>query len=168
MPASGTTPLDTRRGPGACSSMQAASADAGALFQRLIHLAAEVEARLEAAVAPTGLSLAKLGVLQHLVEAGEPLALGQLAERIACVKSNVTQLVDRLEADGLVRRETAPSDRRVVRAVITAAGQARFEEGVRARARAEQRLAARIPLELRPAIADLVSALAEPTPADRG
>ena len=133
--------------------------DPGPLFQRLLHVAALVEARLEGAVAPTGLSLAKLGVLQHLVEAGEPLALGQLAERIACVKSNVTQLVDRLEAEGLVRRETDPSDRRVVRAVITPEGQRRFAEGARARARAEQELAATIPAGARPAIAELVAAI---------
>ena len=30
----------------------------------------------------------------------EPLPLSQLAERCSCVRSNITQLVDRLEADG--------------------------------------------------------------------
>src|SRR5512135_2610723 len=106
--------------------MQPVAPDAGALLHRLMQAAAVVEARLEEAVAPSGLSLAKLGVLQHLVEAREPLPLGQLAERIACVKSNVTQLVDRLEAEGLVVREIDPLDRRIVRAVITAAGRRRF------------------------------------------
>ena len=43
----------------------------------------------------------KLAALHHLTQAGESLPLGQLAERLSCVKSNVTQLVDRLEADGL-------------------------------------------------------------------
>ena len=133
--------------------------DPGTVFQRLMHVAALVEARLEGAVAPTGLSLAKLGVLQHLVEAGESLALGQLAERIACVKSNVTQLVDRLEAEGLVRRETDPSDRRVVRAVITPEGQRRCAEGARARARAERELSATIPAGAHPAIAELLAAI---------
>jgi len=140
--------------------MQPVPPDPGALFQRLLSAASVVEARLEDAVAPVGLSLAKLGVLQHLVEAGGPLPLGQLADRIACVKSNVTQLVDRLEAEGLVRRETDRADRRIVRAVITPEGQKRFEEGTRARVRAEQELAATIPAALRPAAAELLAALA--------
>ncbi len=140
--------------------MQQDPADVGAFFQRLIHAASLVEARLEEAVSRTGLSLAKLGVLQHLVDAGEPLPLGQLAERIACVKSNVTQLVDRLEAEGLVRRETDSEDRRIVRAVITAAGCARYAEAVRAREEAEQRLAQAIPAELRPGAAELLAGLA--------
>jgi DNA-binding MarR family transcriptional regulator len=143
-----------------------ASAEAGALCQRLIQSAALVEARLEAAVAPSGLSLAKLGVLQHLVEAQSPLPLGQLADRIACVKSNVTQLVDRLEAEGLVRRETDPSDRRVVRAAITAAGRERCAEAAAARSRAEAGLAAGLSPALGAALADLLSVLQREVPAD--
>jgi DNA-binding MarR family transcriptional regulator len=73
--------------------------DAHHLLFSVLHVAEHVQERLETALAPTGLSLAKLGALRHLAEADEPLPLGQLAERIACVKSNVTQLVDRLESD---------------------------------------------------------------------
>jgi len=62
-----------------------------------------------------GLSLAKLAALHQLTAAGESIQLGQLAERLACVKSNVTQLVDRLEADGLVNR-TADSQRSAIAA----------------------------------------------------
>lgn len=94
-----------------------------------MHVAGHVQEELERALEPTGLSLAKLGALRHLAEADEPLPLGQLAERIACVKSNVTQLVDRLEADGLVRRVPDPDDRRSVRAAITDEGMARFRAG---------------------------------------
>ena len=65
-----------------------------------------VEEHLEAALEPLGLSLAKLKVLAELVAAGEPLPLRTLAERCACVRSNITQLVDRLEADGLVVART--------------------------------------------------------------
>ena len=79
--------------------MQASNvSDAHQLLSSVLHVAAEVQSRLEASLAPTGLSLAKLGALRHLAESNEPLPLGHLAERIACVKSNVTQLVDRLEA----------------------------------------------------------------------
>ena len=58
-----------------------------------------VEAGLEASLEPLGLSLAKFGALSQLAAAGEPLPLSTLAERRACVRSNITQLVDRLEAD---------------------------------------------------------------------
>jgi DNA-binding MarR family transcriptional regulator len=107
------------------------------LLFAVIHVAGMIQDRLEAALAPTGLSLAKLGALRHLAEANEPLPLGQLAERIACVKSNVTQLVDRLEADQLVRRVPDPSDRRSVRAEITDEGRSRYEAGMQALEAAE-------------------------------
>jgi DNA-binding MarR family transcriptional regulator len=41
----------------------------------------------------------------------------------------VTQLVDRLESDGLVRREADPTDRRSIRAVVTDAGRDREKAG---------------------------------------
>ena len=69
-----------------------------------------LEARLETAIEPFDLSLAKFGLLARLASAGEPMSLRALAERCACVKSNITQLVDRLEAEGLVSREGDPQD----------------------------------------------------------
>ena len=86
-----------------------------------------VEARLEASLEPLGLSLAKFGALAQLAAAGEPLPLSTLAERRACVRSNITQLVDRLEADGLVKRSDDPRDRRSVRAELTDEGRARYD-----------------------------------------
>jgi DNA-binding MarR family transcriptional regulator len=111
--------------------------EAHQLLSSFMQVAGVIQERLENALEPTGLSLAKLGALRHLAEADEPLPLGQLAERIACVKSNVTQLVDRLEADGLVRRVPDPADRRSVRASITAEGRERYNAGVLALDQAE-------------------------------
>ena len=99
------------------------------MWAALLHAAQRVEAQLEAALAEHGLSLPKLAILGHLVEAGEPIPLGRLAERRACVKSNITQLVDRLETEGLVERLSDSADRRCVRAAITKAGRERFERG---------------------------------------
>lgn len=93
----------------------------------LLDAARAVEARAEGALAAAGLSLAKLGALRHLVLAAEPLSLTQLAERHCCGKSNVTQLVDRLEADGFVARVPDPDDRRTTRASVTEAGHAAYE-----------------------------------------
>ena len=39
--------------------------------------------------------------------------MGRLAETLACHASNITGLVDRLEARGLVRRQPSADDRRV-------------------------------------------------------
>jgi DNA-binding MarR family transcriptional regulator len=96
----------------------------------LLHVAARVEGYVESRLASVGLSVPKLEALHQLVVSGEPLPLGQLAERLACVKSNVTQLVDRLEADGLVARAPDPNDRRSRLAVITETGRASYSAGI--------------------------------------
>src|SRR5512146_3169731 len=77
------------------------------------------DSRLDAILADQGLSIAKLSLLRELCDASEPVPLGQLAERLDCAKSNVTQLVDRLEHEGLVRRVPHPDDRRCIRATVT-------------------------------------------------
>jgi len=95
----------------------------------VLHASSVLEGRVEARLSDVGLSLAKLAALHRLTEAGESLPLGQLAERLSCVKSNVTQLVDRLEADGLVSRTGDPNDRRSRLAVLTEAGKAAYSKG---------------------------------------
>ena len=95
----------------------------------LLGAAQAVEARIESSLSPLGLSLAKLNVLGILVGSNTPLTLGELAQKLACVRSNVTQLVDRLESDGLVRREADPADRRSIRAVVTDTGRDREKAG---------------------------------------
>jgi DNA-binding MarR family transcriptional regulator len=95
----------------------------------LLGAAHAVEDRIESSLSPLGLSLAKLNVLGTLVGSNSPLTLGELAQKLACVRSNVTQLVDRLESDGLVRREADPADRRSIRAVVTDAGRDREKAG---------------------------------------
>ena len=102
------------------------SAHGCALTLLLLDAARAVEARAEGALGEIGLSLATLGALRHLVLAPEPLTLSQLAERHCCGKSNVTQLVDRLESDGLVARESDPEDRRTIRATVTESGRTAY------------------------------------------
>jgi MarR family 2-MHQ and catechol resistance regulon transcriptional repressor len=114
------------------------------LTLELVGAMHSVATRLEDALDPLGLSLAKFGALSKLVAAGEPLPLSALAERLACVRSNITQLVDRLEADQLVVRVQDPSDRRSVRAELTAQGRALHTEGLRALEAAERDLLDRL------------------------
>lgn len=106
----------------------------------LLHTAGAAEGHVEAKLADAGLSLAKLAALVALREAGESLPLSHLAERLSCVKSNITQLVDRLEADGLVSREADPKDRRARLAAMTAAGREACDIGVRIQQEAERAL----------------------------
>jgi DNA-binding MarR family transcriptional regulator len=115
-----------------------------------------LEDALEERLSGVGLSQAKLKVLTSLVQAGEPLALRELAARNKCVRSNVTQLVDRLEAEGLVRRIDDPNDRRSVRAEITAAGIDRQGRGELLVASQEAEFAARFSADQRKALAALL------------
>ena len=91
--------------------------------------------------------------------AGEPLPLGTLAERCACVRSNITQLVDRLQAEKLVVRSDDPRDRRSVRAELTAEGRSRQAAGLEALYEAERALVARIPRRHREAFLESLQAL---------
>src|SRR3954466_6587256 len=67
------------------------------------------------------LAPAQLGALKAL-DPDEPVPMRELALALACDNSNVTGIVDRLEARGLVERRAAPHDRRVKMLVVTPAG----------------------------------------------
>jgi len=51
-----------------------------------------------------------------------------LAGQTSLSTSGVTRVVDRMDRDGMVRREACPSDRRSSYAVVTAAGRQRLDE----------------------------------------
>jgi DNA-binding MarR family transcriptional regulator len=110
----------------------------------MLHAARAVEAEVEAKLNAIGLSTAKLAALQTLSEAGEALPLSQLAARLSCVKSNITQLVDRLEADALVARQVDPKDRRTRLATLTTAGRKAVKEGTRVLDTTERQVLARL------------------------
>ena len=77
--------------------------------------------RVGAELGRLGLSFAQAHALRML-EPDEPLPMSALAERLFCDNSNVTGIVDRLEARGLVERRSAEGDRRVKALTITPAG----------------------------------------------
>jgi DNA-binding MarR family transcriptional regulator len=131
----------------------------GGLTRTLMATAHAVEAQLEAALEGAGMSLAKVTVLRHLVQAGEALPLSQLAERSACVRSNMTQLIDRLEADGLVRRVSDPNDRRSVRATLTRAGQRRHDQATTLLAAREAEIVAALDAGERALLGELLARL---------
>lgn len=95
----------------------------------LLQAAKGLEERVERVLGEVQLSIAKFGVLSHLVDAVEAIPLSELASRVNCVRSNVTQMVDRLEAEGLVRRMANPADRRIILAELTDLGRRRQTAG---------------------------------------
>jgi DNA-binding MarR family transcriptional regulator len=105
------------------------TAATSSLVDSLIQLARRLEEGIEEALATVDLSAARFGVLDQLVRADRPLALSELAARLCCVRSNMTQLVDRLELDGLVSRVADPHDRRCIRAELTALGREKQAAG---------------------------------------
>ena len=126
---------------------------------RVIGAAHEVEGKLEGALGSIGLSLAKLNVLKALADTDEPLPLSHLADRCCCVRSNITQLVDRLEAERLVERLPDPADRRSVRAALTPAGRERHAEAVRIVGETERQVFAGLGEEDRRALTRLLGRL---------
>jgi len=111
----------------------------GATLYGFLEVAERLFERVSTVLGVVGLSYAKYEVLQHLSDAGGPVSLGTLAVGQHCARSNITQLVDRLQSEGMVRRVDDPDDRRSVRAELTPLGTAKAAEGREqlARVRAE-------------------------------
>lgn len=108
------------------------------VLQELIRASHDALSRTDRDLAAVGLSLPKLVALQMLTDAGGALSLGELAGRLSCARSNITQLVDRLEADGFVTRGAHPSDRRGRCAVLTKAGRAACLKGAAVQRKSER------------------------------
>ena len=105
------------------------SSATGATLFTFLDVAERLYGRIAEALKAAGLSYAKYDILDQLKRADKPLHLRVLAEGQGCAASNITQLVDRLEAEGLVVRIDDPDDRRSVRAQITEQGLIHAEEG---------------------------------------
>ncbi|PKV85578.1 MarR family winged helix-turn-helix transcriptional regulator [Streptomyces sp. TLI_146] len=73
--------------------------------------------RAAAEHALTGAQARVLGLLSL-----EPVPMRQIARKLKCEPSNVTGIIDRLEARGLVERRPDPADRRVKLAAPTEEG----------------------------------------------
>ncbi|MEV4680717.1 MarR family winged helix-turn-helix transcriptional regulator [Streptomyces kurssanovii] len=89
------------------------------LLERLARAAAGYYRDLAAAAAVQGLTMTQAKMLILL---RQPLPMRALAGLLACDASNITGLVDRLEAHGLVSRHLDPADRRIKNVVATEKG----------------------------------------------
>lgn len=134
--------------------------DEGALVA-VLGTAGELERRLEEALVAVGLSVSKFDAMEQLIRAGEPMTLGSLAGQLHCVRSNVTQLIDRLEAEGLVKRGGCTEDRRSVRAKVTPLGLERHAAGLEAIRAVQREFAQRLGPVQRAQLIEILSSLAD-------
>jgi DNA-binding MarR family transcriptional regulator len=96
---------------------------------------------LEAALAPVRLTPQKFNVLMEVAASPDGrLPLSEVGRRLIRSAANVTTLVDRLEADGFVRRVGDPVDGRVTLAEITQLGWRALRPAARAVFAAERRI----------------------------
>ncbi|HEY3268966.1 MAG TPA: MarR family transcriptional regulator [Armatimonadota bacterium] len=102
------------------------------LLTLLIRSGRFAESRLDDDLAAAGLTFMKWRTLDVLVKAESPVSLGALADLLHCVRSNVTQLVDKLEAELVVRRIADPDDRRGTLVQLTETGCAAHATGRKA------------------------------------
>jgi DNA-binding MarR family transcriptional regulator len=93
--------------------------DAAEVVDLVLHLVGRIETYFETTWTQFGLAPRQARGLLYL-EA--PMSMRQLAEALGCDASNVTVLIDRMEARGLVERRAAPTDRRVKQLVLTPEG----------------------------------------------
>ena len=70
------------------------------------------------AVAPYGLTTTQFFLLTALYEE-EDISISALAQKVVLDKATLTGLIDRLERDGFVTRQTSHEDRRTVRVCLT-------------------------------------------------
>ncbi len=94
-----------------------AAGQGGFLLSKVHHLSRRLLARKLKARGVDELNPGQGRILFALWQ-GDGITVGALAERTALQKSTLTHMLDRLEADGMVRREYPPDDRRTVRVVL--------------------------------------------------
>jgi DNA-binding MarR family transcriptional regulator len=83
-------------------------------------------------IAAHGISLSSYEVLLFLSDAPEGrLRMSELADGVLLSRSGLTRLVDRMERDGLLRRERCEDDARGFNALITAEGRELFQSARR-------------------------------------
>lgn len=95
------------------------------LARLVLGLATQMQMHRRACAAEFDLTPALAKALDEL-EPGQPVPMRELADRLRCDPSNLTGLIDRLEARGAVQRRPDSSDRRVKALALT-------DEGVRLR-----------------------------------
>ncbi|MEO1668942.1 MAG: MarR family transcriptional regulator [Chloroflexota bacterium] len=113
-------------------------------LEAFIAIGRQMRTRIDSELEDAGLSGIQLWALKNLIDTEELLGISQLAACINSGRSNATQLVDRMESDGLVKRVPHPEDRRSVQIQVTEEGLRRFEAGETIRRRVAHEMTQRL------------------------
>ncbi|HEY4116448.1 MAG TPA: MarR family transcriptional regulator [Byssovorax sp.] len=92
---------------------QEAKPEVDAIVETIIYLYTESRRLTKEMAREVGLTGPQLTVIKLLENLGD-LSLSSLSERIRAQNSTVTGIIDRMEREGIVRRERSATDRRVV------------------------------------------------------
>jgi MarR family transcriptional regulator, 2-MHQ and catechol-resistance regulon repressor len=120
---------DSPEPPDAASASSTADTDALVVYN-VLRTHGSLSPHIDRDLRELNLTGAQLNALLVLRDAGpEGLPLSEVGRHLVVTKANVTGLMDRLEREGLVRRNTH-ADRRVTLAKLTDKGVALLEEAV--------------------------------------
>jgi DNA-binding MarR family transcriptional regulator len=131
------------------------------VFGRISRIAALVEQSMDRVFEPHGLTGADFVLLAALRRSGEPYQLTPTAlTRSMMVSSGgTTKRLDRLEAQGLIRRDPDPADRRGTLVTLTEAGLAAIDTVATEHVQNEKRLLAPLARNERAALTQLLREL---------
>jgi DNA-binding MarR family transcriptional regulator len=119
-------------------------------------------------VACCGVTVAQAATLETLLSEG-PLRLGSLGRRLGVTPSTLSRNVERLEGEGLVRREPDPEDARSSRVSLTVKGRTAARQLERQEVAFARQILERVPAERREAVSsafrDLLAAVRAATEA---
>lgn len=96
----------------------AAETEALGVYVKLLRAGRTVLARVEPRLTAAGLTVTQFGVLEAILHKG-PLTQRELMRKVLTSPGNLTDVIDKLEARDLVRRERSLADRRVVMVDLT-------------------------------------------------
>jgi len=89
------------------------------IVRLLMNVSRTLTSHYDAKLAELHLTLPQAMLLRQL---GDALPMNEAADKLHCDPSNVTGIVDRLEARGLIERQHLTTDRRVKHLALTPAG----------------------------------------------
>ncbi len=95
-------------------------------YEKLLRMGRAASAQVEPRLAAARLTLTQFGVLKAVLQEGA-LSQSELSRRVLTSAGNMTDLIGKLEARGLVRRARQNSDRRAVLVELTRTGRELIE-----------------------------------------
>jgi DNA-binding MarR family transcriptional regulator len=111
-----------------------------AVIGTILRVGIKIQSEFGAALQKIGLSPANYEVLQTLAARPEGILSTELAGALHCTKANISQLVVRMEKNGLIQRTPSIEDKRSSLLQLTKLGRSQAEAANTACSTAEKRL----------------------------